>query len=440
MSFATVFIAFYQLAPAMNWLLLWSPVTFALGYVVFAFCAPKLSREIESGETLHGYLGNAYSSPSLRFIAALMTSIGLLGVFAVELIVACHVFGAIFGGNEATYYLSLGILFITIVAYSVLGGFKGILENDLPQTILILLLIGVLLYIGYSGGGVSASQKSLPALTWGGLWVAPLFILNLMLINVPFPLVDMQGWQRVVAAKDAKSTKSAILWAALFFFVTWGLILVACILLPHPASGGPISGFDVMLRDFAMMGMANTLLVAIGFLGIAAAIMANADTALIAAGQALSMDVFDAPFFASSAAKAVDDSAGSSRENGMRVVSRARLLMVLCASASLLISLGLVKVGFGVADLVFAIFGSALALLPAVLAAMFLKGRLDLSRLNVAAWLSSVLGFLSGWGYGTAMVLTTGPSYNAPMVSLIVASVIFALGALLTKITKGGSS
>ena len=89
-SFATVIMAFFDLAGYFGVWLLWTVVTTAGGLVFVRFFAGKIWDKMNAYErkpTLHEFLGSLYDSPTLSHVGAICTSLGFLGAFAAELMV-----------------------------------------------------------------------------------------------------------------------------------------------------------------------------------------------------------------------------------------------------------------------------------------------------------------------------------------------------------------
>lgn len=464
MSLATVFIAFLQLAPILGIALIWSVVFYALGHVLLYFVAPRIRSFVGRGKTLHGFLFARYESATVRYIACIATIIGFVGVFATEMIIGTRLLEGLVQSAEG-YWTALVFLSVVVVAYGVLGGFRSVVRTDVIQGFLILATCFILAGLGLSYGR-NPDGVLIPAeLTTN--WMLPsLLLLNFFLINVPFPLVDMSAWQRVVASRDTKSLSSGLGVAALSFAVTWGVILFAGLALAEYALEDSAGGLPSLLLRLGETGVVGLLIMAFAVAALVAAMLSTADTFLIAAGQAISMDITDRTFFETvpeSTGEAEEESSHAMPSEHRSVVSRARMRMLLIAGGGLLAAVGLNLLGFQVAELVFAVYGSALALVPAVAVGLAAGSHRTLRHLAPAAAWSILAGIIFGWSYGILAVLSNtregiysvmasginpfpgDPSvYNSPTAVFGTATVVFIvvggvmpLTSLVTRFRKG---
>ncbi len=432
MSLATVFIAFMRLAPDLGVALIWAVAFYALGHLLLWVIIPRIKTVIADGQTIHTFLGTRYGSDTIRRVGSAATVIGFIGVFATELIVGTYIFEILFG--EGSSYWAALILFTGIlITYALLGGFRSVVRTDIIQSLSILFVTALLVVVAFSEGrqdGVLIPPDLTDSMVLPGL-----ILLNFFLINVFFPVVDMSAWQRVAASESTRTARNGVFPAALFFFVTWSLIVFASLALtefvPETEDGAIMSAFQA----FASNGTLQTLLAATGVAALVAAMMSTADTFLIAASQSVAMDIRQ-----------------STEQEPMRddraIINLARSDMLQIALTGLFICLGLKTLGFNVAELVFAVYGSSLALLPTVTVALAAPAHWDFAVLRRPAIGSILVGILGGWSYGILAVLAKdfawltsidplpGPTtaYNAPTVAVLSSILVFVVMAALESV------
>ena len=285
-------------------------------------------------------------------------------------------------------------------------------------------------------------------------------MINFFLINVPFPLVDMSAWQRIVASKNASIARLGLFVAIITFIITWSAILFGAIALTEYSSADKAGGLPTLLIMFGeTTGTIGIIISAVCFAALIAAMLSTADTFLVAAGQTISMDITDTNYFKEHPIEEVADEEIEEQYIPMglddkKVVDGARKKMALMAFAGLVFCIILIKIGFGVAELVFAVYGSSLALFPAIGFALLRCGKSDLSQYGVTATTSVILGFVSGWSYGIISVafpagsqnifaralkfvdfLPGDPSvYNSPTIAFSVSCTVMLLGLLINAI------
>ena len=424
MSIATVFIAFFQLAPFLGYILLASVVTFAIGQGVLWAAIPKIRASTQGSGTLAGFVGSSFSSVFLRRTVAGISILGFVGLFVTEIVVGANLISAVSGGAGA-YWPAVLVIFTFVLLYTLLGGFQNVVATDRLQVALIIGAVIALtimaISIGSPAAGVPLIDPQLPAI--GGIGLT--FLGSLVVINILYPLVDMAAWQRVTAAKDTSSARNGFLIGIALFLVTWGATLFAGLALSENAGQDVAGGLAYNFQMWASQGTMQTVLAALGVSALMAALLSAGDVFLIVAAQAWVKDIVGA------------------RETGTTAVSmkRARRAVLLMAALGVLLVTLIMWIGFTVADLVFVVYGSTVALLPTVLASFFRKAPSKTFRL--AAILSSLSGVVLGWIYGIAAIRSATDAlslqvftainfipgdaspYNAPIMAVAVAAGVF---------------
>ena len=249
-----------------------------------------------------------------------------------------------------------------------------------------------------------------------------------------------EQWQRIGAAKDVKAGRQGFGYGIVMFLITWSVILTSAIILTEYSALDGTGGLVASFKAFAAQGIVQTIIAAIGIAALAGALLSAGDTFLIAATQSFVMDISKRSLF----------DANQEMEDAYRhrtlVHARQVVLGIACAGA--LLALSLSAFGFQVADLVFVIYGSTVALFPTIATALIARPNSDLRNLHFAATASVVSGIFAGWLYGIAVIgsgksdtlalvmsiiklLPGSPSaYNAPIIAVLTASVFFLLFSL----------
>ena len=190
------------------------------------------------------------------------------------------------------YSLILGTS--VVLAYSVFGGFRGVVLTDIIQFVLLLVSAFVIFYVAYdnSGGYESIIAKSnelnkvdyldffsgfnkyiVYVITFGGSWV-----------------IQANVWQRISASKNTKDAKKMSI-MSFFVFIPLYLIVVltgiaAITLYDTLPEGGVIPSLIV---DYMPPFLAATV-----FVGIAAAIMSTMDALINSGAMTIAMDLYPA--------------------------------------------------------------------------------------------------------------------------------------------------
>lgn len=428
-SLATVIMAFFELAGSMGTWLLWTVVTTSAGILAVRIAAPYIVTKLKDyGEripTLHEFLGTEYQSSSLALIGALATTLGYLGAWAVELTVGSRLFvglGLPFPSWAVVIFFSL-----IGITYTAMGGFRVVIVTDRIQMVAIWLSLAAFVTYFVSAiiprGGFPAAFARLPHSAWDfsnrdGL-VA--FVIGIAVINIPSFVSDQAMWQRVSSAREPSTISRGLVWSSISAALTWALIAVIAISAPmvsRDASAGPLIALLQTIGQSARH--VDWILLFLIILGLVAAMLSTSSTLLIALSHTFNEDVLHR-----------DRTDPPSASNDLRT---ARIVLASLAAVSVLVVEVLARVGFSIADLVFAIYGSQLALFAPVAVALVLP-RADLKPKSKAAALAVALGFLSGWAsavYGRLNKIDN-LVFLAPAVSLAVSGAVLGATAFSRK-------
>lgn len=455
MSLATVFIAFMTLAPLMGLSLIWSIGTFVTGQLALWAIIPHIKRRVSHGETLQTFLGDTFSSSKLRVVASLASVLGFIGLFSTEIVVGAKLFSGLVS-SPAGYWSILTFVTFLVIFYTTLGGFKSVVVTDRVQTAGTIFAVGVLVLtaflVGYNKDGhlIEPSLLSNVQLPW-------LLIANFAIINILYPLCDMAAWQRVAAARSIQVARRGFGFSVFMFLISWSAILFAALALSENATRDSAGGIAFSLGALSQLGLWQALVTSVAFAALAAAMLSTGDTFLIAASQSLSMDVrfplfFDErrrtnPEWLNQLPDGKDDfSFREEKYAGIRsseILAWSRMSIFAMAIVGVALSSMLSHWGFQVADFVFVVYGSTVALFPAIAAAFLATNTDRRASLSVAAIISTVAGLIAGWLYGIGAVtgdekitqilaqwvpLPGGTStYNSPTVAVVVSGALFIL-------------
>lgn len=425
-SLATVILAYTELAQYMGLWLLWTVVTTCSGIFLVRLLAPVIWRKLSSHgrlrPTLHEFIGGAFGSVLAMRVAAVCTSLGFLGALAVELTVGSTFLSQL--TPDMPRWIALILVAGVGVVYTALGGFRAVIITDRIQMAAIwaaILGLFVLVLVAIQGtGGWSSFAQRVPIDIYDfsprdGLYA---FLIGIFVINVPTFLGDMSIWQRIAASRDEQTVRRGLGGSVISALFSWGaLALLACGLVSLVTPHEGVNPLVTFLGQAQSLGSPVLWLVLfVIFLGLFAASLSTASTQLIAAGHSLHIDVLH----------------GGNRdqliesEHELRV---SRVLLVVCALFAVTVVAILQAFGFTIADLVFAIYGSQLGLVPVVLSALFVdRSRLrDLSRFAVGA---ISLGFLAGWVAAVSGKLGGHSDlvFLAPALSLLVSGATMGVG------------
>ncbi len=430
-SLATVILAYAELAGYMGTWLFWTVITTSLGILVVRVSAPFIWQKLASRglirPTLHEFLGYTYGSVFLAKGAAFCTSLGFIGALAVELTVGSSFLVGLVPSMPT--WLALVLLCSIGVGYTILGGFRAVVLTDQVQMRAIWLAIAALglliIHSIYSLGGISIALRNVPVTVYDFSWREGLgtFLVGIAVINIPTFLGDMSIWQRIAASKDEATVRDGLQGSVISSMISWGaLAAIACALvaLVIPKAGeNPLLTFLLQEASTGNLVVGGLLLVTIT--GLYAASLSTASTQLIAAGHSIHMDLVRAAHNRNLMATSQVD------------LTYSRIILAFSAIISILIVEGLRTFGFNIADLVFAVYGSQLGLVPIVIAAILLP-EARLKMMGKFATVAIIGGFVAGWmsaAYGK-YTQDSNLIFLAPVASLGVSTTFLLLGLAFT--------
>ncbi len=431
-SLATVVVAFFELSAGLGTWLLWCVVTTSLGLFVMRIFARKIWDRMatyENRPSIHEFLEKEYQSSSVGLIASVFTSIGYLTAFATELTVGSRFLAGLL--PEIPQWAAVLIVSVVGFIYTSAGGFRSVVVTDRIQMWSIWLLIGSLsayyVYFAVGNGGIAVNIAKVPAPVLDFSWREGLgsFLIGIFIMNVAMYLPNMSLWQRIAGSQKPEVVVNGLWGATLSSALAWGMFVVlACfaLMIVQPAAGqNLLTELLIAVEKESVIGKVVLFCVTLGLYG---AMLSTASTQLIAVSHTIYEDII-----AKFRSQSLTDRLKSGSE-----LRLSRIILITAAIVATVLVEVLRYLGFSVADLAFAIYGSSLALLPALLLSLYLP-REQLKGLKVWANSSVTIGFVLAWvsaivgrsiGDGNLVFL-------APVVGTVVAFVIMAVGYVVNK-------
>jgi Na+/proline symporter len=430
-SLATFIVAFFELADYFGYWLFWTVITTSIGLLIVRLLAPRIWNrlsEYQNTPSLHEFLGKEFGSKTVSVLGALATSMGFLGVFALELTVGSRFLATLIGGVPE--WIVVILLSVIAFVYTSLGGFRAVIRTDKLQMwsiwLLILSLLGFYIYFISTNGGwqfrYDALPESIRCPAWGEQLIP--FLLAIFMINIPFYVADMSLWQRIGASKQSQTIKEGLGQSVLISAMTLGLLVVLAIfsfmIIPKVTGQNALITLLQLLGN--EMGIMGKILLFLSVLGLYGAMLSTASTQLISVSHTIYEDVVSK----------LSKKSLTQRLESPKELFTSRFILI----ASALVATTLVEIlsyyGFTIRDLIFAVYGAQLGLTPAVLLALFVS-RKRLYFLSKWANLAIILAFVSGWGLAIVGKLQANQHFIdlAPSVSFGISLSILLLGFLI---------
>jgi Na+/proline symporter len=454
-----VFLACLILGRYYGWNNIWAVVTWLAAFFLMKRHVGAVTAALNQHSTLHSFLGDAYASPQLRRIAAIVTAATGIGIIALEIIVVMALLVPATGTTSPIVPLLGGLLIlITLAAYSVLGGFSAVTRTDVYQLVAVicgLFAIAMLLF-GLVVNGLTPLTMvravlgtTLSSTGTNVYW----FYLGLFFLQVPLFLGDFGTWQRIKACEaramdcqtpsaveqpnDAKpeleqvphapmSVKSeeatfgylgwtnALMWVILIGAGAFLGVIPSGVIPNYPdsylyATAGPIVdllNLTVVLgqRWGSLVGYALAMFITIG---LVSAMMSTADSYLLIAMQAIHDDILLRP---------------SGGADAMRFARKGSLAAVIVAFA-IAVYVVLSKANF--LPIVSLLFSLQATIAPITVWALY--GR-RVNEYSGAALVALVTGFIVCAGYGIwGTFSSSAGTFHKANVTFILPVIAFAI-------------
>jgi Na+/proline symporter len=427
-SLATVILAYFSLASYYGLWLFWTVLTSCAGLILMRVFAHRIWRALQEYQevrpTLHGFLGHSFSSPTLAWVASVCTALGYIGAFAVELIVGATFFAWLFPAISPFWVVI--VMASVAMAYTIMGGFRIVVVTDRIQMGAIWVMIGALLIFGvlaFSFKTIDLQKIALVSTISSPPDGLLSFLIGIALINIPSYVADMGTWQRIAASHSETVIQKGMISSTIGMALSWGLLVILALFAPAiavPVSKGinPLIGVLQAMQS-SVFGMTGIILFMLVINGLFAAMLAKASTQLMASGHTICQDILYA----------------TRHELFHKLgIKTPRIVLVISGIVSIGLVQGLMALHFDVVDLVFAIFGSQLSLVPPVLISLFTPA---IQRKNLGAYAVTAvsLGFLGGWIFAIVGKIVNDSTmvFLSPCVSLGVSSVLLFFPWLLKR-------
>lgn len=432
-SLATIVIAYFELAGYFGLYLLWTAITTAIGMLLVSVVSKRIwhkMSEYDHRPSLHEFLGTEYKSPTVALVASFCTSIGFLLIFATELIVGSRFLAQLVPSIPEW----VTVIFLSLIGfvYTLAGGFRAVIKTDQIQMKLIwafIIILGGYYLYQFLQIDLAASLATVPK---GVLDLSPraglmVFLIGIAIMNIPTHISNMSVWQRISGAQNPETVVKGFkrsIWGISF---SWGLIaLLACLayLLVTPSENEAL--LSALLTQLGSSGLGKVVLFSV-IVGLYGAMLSTASTNLIVVTHTVSEDIL-AKFKSQSLAD---------RINSKREFLTSRAILIGAAVLAVFLVEGLKFFGFSIADLVFAIYGGALALFPPILFALFRPSE-SLKTLSLYASIAVILGFAGGWGsaiYGK-LIGDSNLIFLSPTVGIGVSFLVLGIGYLVKNRTQ----
>ncbi len=274
-----------------------------LGYLInWLFIAEKLRKHSEENKsiTLPDYFENHFNDKShaLRVISVVIIFSCMMAYVAAQFTAIGKTFDAIFG---VPHIVSISVGGAIVLVYTMMGGVRAVAWTDFAQGIIMALGLVILSVValsslgGFSGMLVEVENTSPETLNWmGGKSVAAFLgsMVGLLGIGLGYP-GQPHVVTRYMAAKNTATIEKGT-WIAL----GWGLTIYSSSILLGICGQALFPGLEDPEHLFpkAAEQLLPTLLTAVVLTGVLAAIMSTVSAQILVAASAIAHDVYSKLF------------------------------------------------------------------------------------------------------------------------------------------------
>ncbi len=262
----------------------------------------------------------------LRLPVAIIITVVMI-LFAVADIKGFALVLEIFYGINSTY--AALIVGLAVAVYVTLGGLSAVIATDVVQFICLSLFILVMAVMVMSSAGAAADMSwghivsSAPEGWWNPASIGLPMILIFVLAIVPGWITEQDPWQRVWAAKDAKSARNGMLLGSFLVALVFGGCALIAIglntIYPEIAKAGFPMGMakaEPALLSFIMDSNFSSIGLALCAVALATAAMSCTDTFAASGASCISRDIFQRYLYK------------TATEKQIKTVNRASVLLI----------------------------------------------------------------------------------------------------------------
>jgi len=264
----------------------WWLLVGSIGLVILGLFLAKKVRNLAL-YTLPELVGKQYDR-RMALATSLLIVIAWVGIVAGQIIAAGQILSVVGVGNPLLWMVLFTIVFVT---YTLLGGQYAIIRTDTLQTVIIFIgIFGGLALLFSNLGGWSGLKSSLSpeqfAFPTSSQFSGIELIKLLLLVGLAY-VVGPDMYSRLFCAKDSRTARASVFWAALFIVpLAFGITLIgmgAAVLFPQIL---PEQAFPMMIKEILPPFMGSIVLAA-----LLCAVMSSADTTLLSASTILVVNI-----------------------------------------------------------------------------------------------------------------------------------------------------
>lgn len=211
------------------WLLL-APLTVIMSALAWRYVAPRLRNFTEELEslTIPDFIGFRFASPPARVVAAVIV---LFASFFYMIAVFKGIGTLVQAFLEIPYEAAILIVFVIVVAYTMIGGFISVVRTDAVQGV-VMIVAAILLFNGTvrAAGGLGALAEVRDSIETAHLfsWNAPLplvYVLGVLMAGTAKFVTDPRQLSRFYALDSVDAARAGFWTSTLSFAFVYSLLV-----------------------------------------------------------------------------------------------------------------------------------------------------------------------------------------------------------------------
>ena len=363
----------------------WVAITIILlvvGYHLFGKYFKEYIEDVKNNGSLHEYIASLYLTTSnqkqvkrLRYFSSMITIVTLVLAIILELHIASTLFGQVFGFNIASTFFTFLVI---ISAYSILGGFRTVIDTDIIQSILLSVAIASGIYFVFAFDTPNSIELNFDStIITGTGWANSL---GISFLGFGWLLVTMDTWQRNSASRSLDVSLKGVMWSGILMtifvilFAIFGIYVKSVIEpiavsngLQDSISNGAFPFNDLYLIKDLVPTYGLKVALALIFIGLIMAAASTVDTFFVVIGHSFTTDIL---------ISTTDKPLGELDEKRNKLFGSVGKIVILLSSLLIMIVWGILNYTNSLNDplsLFYIAYSVQYALLPALLLGIFMK-------------------------------------------------------------------
>jgi len=280
-AFATVFFWFVTLGGDHSWMLFLIPVCLYFGNFMFIQTVRHFSVPLGKHPTIGGFVRDSSEYKPLHYVVDWVVVIFAFSAVLVELVIGSGILASMVPNLPYSQLVLFIFLSVVVTSYVVIGGVRAVIETDVYQFWLaVVAALALLIYAFISVNPDPGTTRFLyaPRVTLPG-FIA--FILSVLTVQFLGPLCKLHIWHRLATSRNSEDAIRGHHRGAILGAILWVLMIFAALAL-NARTAEPVTFVGIFGDMKAQGGLSAHLFYPVVFVGLIAAMVSTADSAMAA--------------------------------------------------------------------------------------------------------------------------------------------------------------